>query len=174
MGAPLLADYFLTNGLEKDAVVVSPDHGGVTRARKLAEFLKAPIAIIDKRRPKANVAEVMNIIGSVNGKRGIMIDDMIDTAGTITLAAQALKDAGAIEVYVCATHPVLSGPAIERIEKSPIKEMVVTDSINLPEDKKIDKVVQVSVGPLIGDAIKRIHEHKPVSPLFKNRFHKED
>ena len=174
MGAPLLADYFLTNGLEKDAVVVSPDHGGVTRARKLAEFLKAPIAIIDKRRPKANVAEVMNIIGSVDGKRCILIDDMIDTAGTITLAAQALKDAGAVEVYVCATHPVFSGPAIERIEKSPIKEMVITDSINLPEDKKIDKVVQVSVGPLIGDAIKRIHEHKPVSPLFKNRFHKED
>ena len=102
------------------------------------------------------------------------MDDMIDTAGTITLAAQALKDAGAVEVYVCATHPVFSGPAIERIEKSPIKEMVITDSINLPEDKKIDKVVQVSVGPLIGDAIKRIHEHKPVSPLFKNRFHKED
>ena len=174
MGAPLLADYFLTNGLEKDAVVVSPDHGGVTRARKLAEFLKAPIAIIDKRRPKSNVAEVMNIIGSVDGKRCILIDDMIDTAGTITLAAQALKDAGAVEVYVCATHPVFSGPAIERIEKSPIKEMVITDSINLPEDKKIDKVVQVSVGPLIGDAIKRIHEHKPVSPLFKNRFHKED
>src|SRR5699024_11260741 len=90
----------------------------------------------------------------------ILIDDMIDTAGTITLAAQALKDAGAVEVYVCATHPVFSGPAIERIEKSPIKEMVITDSINLPEDKKIDKVVQVSVGPLIGDAIKRIHEHK--------------
>ena len=174
MGAPLLADYFLSHDLEKDAVVVSPDHGGVTRARKLAEFLKTPIAIVDKRRPKANVAEVMNIIGSVDGKRCILIDDMIDTAGTITLAAQALKDAGAVEVYVCATHPVFSGPAIERIEKSPIKEMVITDSINLPEDKKIDKVVQVSVGPLIGDAIKRIHEHKPVSPLFKNRFHKED
>lgn len=122
MGAPLLADYFLTNGLEKDAVVVSPDHGGVSRARKLAEFLKAPIAIIDKRRPKANVAEIMNIIGSVDGKKCILIDDMIDTAGTITLAAQALKDAGATEVYACATHPVLSGPAIERIENSPIKD----------------------------------------------------
>ena len=94
MGAPLLADYFLTQGLDKDAVVVSPDHGGVTRARKLAEFLKAPIAIIDKRRPRANVAEIMNIIGSVDGKRCILIDDMIDTAGTITLAAQALMDAG--------------------------------------------------------------------------------
>ncbi|MFT8373431.1 MAG: ribose-phosphate diphosphokinase [Liquorilactobacillus satsumensis] len=174
MGAPLLADYFLNAGLEKDAVVVSPDHGGVTRARKLAEFLKAPIAIIDKRRPKANVAEVMNIIGSVDGKRCILIDDMIDTAGTITLAAQALKDAGATEVYACATHPVLSGPAIERIENSPIKRLVVTDSIKLPEEKQIDKLLQVSVGPLIGDAIKRIHENKSVSPLFKKRFHEEN
>ena len=170
MGAPLLADYFLKNGLEKDAVVVSPDHGGVTRARKLAEFLKAPIAIIDKRRPKANVAEIMNIIGSVDGKRCIIIDDMIDTAGTITLASQALMDAGAKEVYACATHPVLSGPAIERLDKSPIKKMIVTDSIQLPEEKQIDKLTQVSVGPLIGDAIRRIHENKPVSPLFKNRF----
>ncbi|WP_278852441.1 ribose-phosphate diphosphokinase [Ligilactobacillus aviarius] len=170
MGAPLLADYFLKNGLEKDAVVVSPDHGGVTRARKLAEFLKAPIAIIDKRRPKANVAEIMNIIGSVDGKRCIIIDDMIDTAGTITLASQALMDAGAKEVYACATHPVLSGPAIERLDKSPIKKIIVTDSIQLPEEKQIDKLTQVSVGPLIGDAIRRIHENKPVSPLFKNRF----
>ena len=173
MGAPLLADYFLTQGLDKDAVVVSPDHGGVTRARKLAEFLKAPIAIIDKRRPRANVAEIMNIIGSVDGKRCILIDDMIDTAGTITLAAQALMDAGAIEVYASATHPVLSGPAIERIEKSPIKQLVVTDSIQLPEEKQIDKLVQVSVGPLIGDAIKRIHENKPVSPLFTTRFRRK-
>ena len=164
MGAPLLADYFLTNGLDKDAVVVSPDHGGVTRARKLAEFLKSPIAIIDKRRPRANVAEIMNIIGSVDGKRCVLIDDMIDTAGTITLAAQALMDAGAIEVYACATHPVLSGPAIERIEKSPIKQLVVTDSIQLPEEKQIDKLVQVSVGPLIGDAIKRIHENQLFLP----------
>ena len=173
MGAPLLADYFLTQGLDKDAVVVSPDHGGVTRARKLAEFLKAPIAIIDKRRPRANVAEIMNIIGSVDGKRCILIDDMIDTAGTITLAAQALMDAGAIEVYASATHPVLSGPAIERIEKSPIKQLVVTDSIQLPEEKQIDKLVHVSVGPLIGDAIKRIHENKPVSPLFTTRFRRK-
>lgn len=170
MGAPLLADYFLTNKLDKDAVVVSPDHGGVSRARKLAEFLKAPIAIIDKRRPRANVAEVMNIIGSVKGKRCILIDDMIDTAGTITLASQALMDAGATDVYACATHPVLSGPAIERIENSPIKQLVVTDSIQLPEEKQIDKLIQVSVGPLIGDAINRIHENESVSPLFNTRF----
>lgn len=171
MGAPLLADYFLNRGLEKDAVVVSPDHGGVTRARKLAEFLKAPIAIIDKRRPRANVAEVMNIIGDVKGKRCILIDDMIDTAGTITLAAQALMDAGATEVYASATHAVLSGPAIERIEKSPIKKLVLTDSIQLPEEKRIDKLDQVSVGELIGDAIKRVHQNRSVSPLFINRFH---
>ena len=170
MGAPLLADYFLTNGLEKDAVVVSPDHGGVTRARKLAEFLKAPIAIIDKRRPKANVAEVMNIIGDVKGKRAIIIDDMIDTAGTITLASQALMDAGATEVYASATHAVLSGPAIERLNNSPIKKLILTDSINQPEEKDLSKAEIVSVGPLMGEAIKLIQEHKPVSPLFNTRF----
>ncbi len=170
MGAPLLADHFIERGLNENAVVVSPDHGGVTRARKLAEFLKAPIAIIDKRRPRANVAEVMNIIGEVKGKRCIMIDDMIDTAGTITLGAQALIDAGATEVYASCTHPVLSGPAIERIQNSPIKELIVTDSIQLPEEKKIDKITSISVGPLIGEAIRLIHEDKPVSPLFNNRL----
>lgn len=171
LGAPLLANYFLDNGIaNEDTVVVSPDHGGVTRARKLAEFLKAPIAIIDKRRPKANVAEVMNIIGNVEGKKCILIDDMIDTAGTITLAAQALEDAGATEVYACCTHPVLSGPAIERIENSVMKKVIVTDSIQLTEDKMSDKIVQISVSELMGDAIKRIHENKSVSPLFEKKF----
>ena len=170
MGAPLLADYFLSHELEKDAVVVSPDHGGVTRARKLAEFLKTPIAIVDKRRPKANVAEVMNIIGDVEGKRAIIIDDMIDTAGTITLASQALMDAGATEVYASATHAVLSGPAIERLNNSPIKKLILTDSINQPEEKDLSKAEIVSVGPLMGEAIKLIQEHKPVSPLFNTRF----
>lgn len=170
MAAPLLADYFISKGvIGDDVVVVSPDHGGVTRARKLAEFLKAPIAIIDKRRPRANVAEVMNIIGTVDGKKCILIDDMIDTAGTITLAANALKEAGATEVYASCTHPVLSGPALDRISQSAIKELVVTDSINLPEDRKIEKIEEVSVGALIGDAIKRIHENKPVSPLFEKK-----
>lgn len=171
LGAPLLANYFLDNSIaNEDTVVVSPDHGGVTRARKLAEFLKAPIAIIDKRRPKANVAEVMNIIGNVEGKKCILIDDMIDTAGTITLAAQALEDAGATEVYACCTHPVLSGPAIERIENSVMKKVIVTDSIQLTEDKMSDKIVQISVSELMGDAIKRIHENKSVSPLFEKKF----
>ena len=170
MGAPLIANYFLEKGIQgDDVVVVSPDHGGVTRARKLAEFLKAPIAIIDKRRPKANVAEVMNIIGQVEGKTCVLIDDMIDTAGTITLAANALKEAGAVSVYASCTHPVLSGPALQRIEDSAIERLVVTDSIYLPEDRKIDKIDEVSVGGLMGDAIKRIHENKPVSPLFETK-----
>ncbi|MDE1549320.1 ribose-phosphate diphosphokinase [Jeotgalibaca caeni] len=171
LGAPLLANYFLDNEvLQKDVVVVSPDHGGVTRARKLAEFIHAPIAIIDKRRPKANVAEVMNIIGEVKGKKAILIDDMIDTAGTITLAAQALKDAGATDVYACCTHAVLSGPAIERLENSVIKEVIVTDSINIPEEKLSKKIVQVTVSQLIAEAIKRIHENRSVSPLFQEKF----
>ncbi len=170
MGAPLLADYFLSNHLEEDAVVVSPDHGGVTRARKLAEFLGTSIAIVDKRRPKANVAEVMNIIGDVKGKRAILIDDMIDTAGTITLAAQALKDAGATEVYACATHAVLSGPAVDRLNNSVIKGLVLTDSIQQPAEKNLDKMILVSVGPLMGDAIKLIMEQKPMSPLFDTRY----
>lgn len=170
MGAPLLADYFLSNHLEEDVVVVSPDHGGVTRARKLAEFLGTSIAIVDKRRPKANVAEVMNIIGDVKGKRAILIDDMIDTAGTITLAAQALKDAGATEVYACATHAVLSGPAVDRLNNSVIKSLVLTDSIQQPAEKNLDKMILVSVGPLMGDAIKLIMEHKAMSPLFDTRY----
>ena len=171
MGAPLIADYFMDRDIQgDDVVVVSPDHGGVTRARKLAEYLKSPIAIIDKRRPRANVAEVMNIIGEVKGKKCVLIDDMIDTAGTITLAANALKEAGATEVYASCTHPVLSGPALQRIQDSAIERLVVTDSIYLSDDRKIDKIDEVSVGALIGDAIKRIHENKPVSPLFENRF----
>ena len=171
LGAPLLANYFLENNFkDKDIVVVSPDHGGVTRARKLAEFLHAPIAIIDKRRPKANVAEVMNIIGDVKGKVAVLIDDMIDTAGTITLAAQALQDAGAVEVYACCTHPVLSGPALDRLNASVIKEVVVTDSIQVPEEKTGGKIVQVSVDQLMAEAIKRIHENRSVSPLFIEKF----
>lgn len=172
MGAPLLADYLLSAGIAEDGntVVVSPDHGGVTRARALAEFLKAPIAIIDKRRPKANVAKIMNIIGNVKGKRAIMIDDMIDTAGTITLGAQKIMDEGANEVYVVATHAVLSGPAIERLEASAFKQVILTDSIELPDDKKFSKLVQVSAADLLADAIMRINENKAVSPLFTNRF----
>lgn len=165
MGVPILSEYFLEKDL-KDIVIVSPDHGGVTRARKLADRLKAPIAIIDKRRPRPNVAEVMNIVGNIEGKTAILIDDIIDTAGTITLAANALVENGATQVYACCTHPVLSGPAIERIQNSNIKELVVTNSIALGEEKKIGKLKQLSVAPLIAEAIIRVHEEQSVSTLF--------
>nr|WP_183255835.1 ribose-phosphate diphosphokinase [Anoxybacillus tepidamans] len=165
MGVPILADYFKNKNLQ-DIVIVSPDHGGVTRTRRLADRLKAPIAIIDKRRPKPNVAEVMNIVGQVEGKTAILIDDIIDTAGTITLAANALVENGAAEVYACCTHPVLSGPAIERIQNSKIKELVITNSIALPEEKKIDKIVELSVAPLIAEAIIRVYEKQSISALF--------
>ncbi|RFU66919.1 ribose-phosphate diphosphokinase [Peribacillus saganii] len=165
MGVPILADYFKEKNLS-DIVIVSPDHGGVTRARKMADRLKAPIAIIDKRRPRPNVAEVMNIVGNIEGKTAILIDDIIDTAGTITLAANALVENGASAVYACCTHPVLSGPAIERIKNSTIKELVVTNTIALAEEKKIGKIVELSVAPLIGEAIIRVHEEQSVSTLF--------
>ncbi|QFT87123.1 Ribose-phosphate pyrophosphokinase [Bacillus sp. THAF10] len=165
MGVPILAEYFDSKELS-DIVVVSPDHGGVTRARKLADRLKAPIAIIDKRRPRPNVAEVMNIVGQIEGRTAILIDDMIDTAGTITLAANALIENGAKEVYACCTHPVLSGPAIERIQNSKIKELVVTNTIALSEEKKIEKITELSVAELIAEAIVRVHEEKSVSTLF--------
>ena len=171
LGAPLLANYFIDNKLVgDDVVVVSPDHGGVTRARKLAEFLKSPIAIVDKRRPRANVAEIMNIVGDVQGKTAIIIDDMIDTAGTITLAAQAIIDRGAKEVYATCTHPVLSGPAIERLENSCIKKVIVTDSIQLSPEKMIDKIEVISIDQLVAEAIRRIHENRSVSPLFEEKF----
>ncbi|MDF2682589.1 MAG: prs, partial [Brevibacillus sp.] len=165
LGVPILAKHFSEKGLS-DIVVVSPDHGGVTRARKLAERLEAPIAIIDKRRPEPNVAEVMNIVGNIAGKTAIIIDDIIDTAGTITLAASALVEAGAREVYACCTHPVLSGPAIERIGNSNIRELIVTNSIPLTEEQIIDKITVLSVAPIIGEAIIRVHEELSVSKLF--------
>ena len=169
MGSPLIAEYFRRQLVSAgdDIVVVSPDHGGVGRARKLANFLKAPLAIIDKRRPRANVAEIMNIIGDVQGKKCILIDDMIDTAGTITLAANALKELGATEVYASCTHAVLSGPARERINKSAITKLVVLDTIEMPEERQSEKIVQLSSAHLLADAIIRIHERRPLSPLFE-------
>ena len=165
LGVPILADFFAKKNLD-DIVIVSPDHGGVTRARKMADRLEAPIAIIDKRRPEPNVVEVMNIVGNVEGKTAILIDDIIDTAGTIKLGADALKKAGAKEVYATCTHPVLSGPEIERIQESQIKELVVTNTIPLSSEKKIDKIKVLSVAPLIGEAIIRVHEELSVSKLF--------
>lgn len=166
-GGTILADYFNTKEIE-DLVVVSPDLGSVTRSRKFANTLNGdvPIAIIDKRRPKANVCEVMNIIGEVKDKNVILLDDMIDTAGTIVNAANALKEFGAKDVYACCTHGVLSGPAIERIENSAISELIVLDTIQLPEEKKIDKIKIKSVSPLFGDAIKKIFANESVSQLF--------
>ncbi|WP_040224499.1 ribose-phosphate diphosphokinase [Bhargavaea cecembensis] len=167
VAVPILSDYFEDKNIDnEELVIVSPDHGGVTRARKMADRLKAPIAIIDKRRPRPNVAEVMNIVGNVEGKTAILIDDIIDTAGTITIAANALVESGAKEVYACCTHPVLSGPAIERIDNSKIKELVITNSIELPEGKQSPKIHTLSVAPLLADAIIRVFENKSVSTLF--------
>lgn len=150
-----------------DLVVVSPDLGSVNRARKFTEKLDLPLAIIDKRRPKANVSEVMNIIGDVSGKKVILIDDLIDTAGTLVHAANALiEKGGATEIYACATHGVLSGPAIERIQNSPIKELTILDTIALPQDKMIDKINILQVAPVFTEAIARIYEEVSVSPLF--------
>lgn len=165
LGVPILAQYFLQKNIQ-DLVVVSPDLGSVTRARNFANHLDAPIAIIDKRRPKANVSEIMNIIGEVEGKNVILIDDMIDTAGTIAQAANALKEFGAKEVYACCTHPVLSGPAVERIQNSAIKELIITNTIPLPEEKQIDKIQTMSVAPVFGEAILRIYKNISVSKIF--------
>ncbi|MGB4375836.1 MAG: ribose-phosphate pyrophosphokinase [bacterium] len=164
-GVPILADYFRKKDFH-DGVVVAPDLGGVTRARDLAHRLELPIAIIDKRRPAPNVSEVMNIIGNVEGKRVIMVDDMIDTAGTIEEGAEALLALGAREVYACCTHPVLSGPAIERLSSPAITEVVVTNTMPLPPEKRLDKIVSLSVAPIFGEAIVRIFEDLSVSQLF--------
>lgn len=167
LGGSLLADYFNEKNIE-DLVVVSPDLGSVTRSRKFANQLEGevPLAIIDKRRPKANVCEVMNLIGDVKGKNVIMLDDMIDTAGTITNAANALKEFGAKNIYACCTHAVLSGPAIERIENSAISELIVLDTIRLPKEKELDKIKVLTVAEMFGEAIKKIFSNESVSVLF--------
>lgn len=164
-GAPIMVRYLKEKNLE-DVVVVSPDHGGTTRARKLAMHFNAPIAIIDKRRPRPNVAEVMNIIGEVEGKNAIIVDDIVDTAGTVTIAANALKAAGAKDIYLVATHPVLSGNAVSRICESPITEFITTNSIKLPEEKKCDKIHQLSIARIIGQGVLNIIDDKPISDLF--------
>ncbi len=166
---PLIAQYLIDNGIYNgNTVVVSPDVGGVARARALAESLKTPIAIIAKRRPEPNKVEIMEIIGDVQGKICVMIDDMIDTAGTIVQGAQALIDRGASAVHACCTHPILSGSAIEKIADSPLQTLLVTDTVPLPEDKKIPKIKVLSVAPLLADAILRIHEDTSVSELFRH------
>lgn len=165
---PLMVKYFKSKGFYGDkVVVVSPDIGGVKRARKLAEKLDCKIAIIDKRRPKPNISEVMNLIGEVEGKIAIFIDDMIDTAGTITNGATAIMERGAKEAYACCTHAVFSDPAIERLTASSLTEIIVTDSIRLPERKKIDKVKILSVDELFAEAINRVVHNQSVSELFE-------
>lgn len=165
-GVPTIAEYFKTKNIS-NAVVLSPDVGGVTRARDLAAKLGAPLAIVDKRRPAPNVSEVMNVIGDVEGKSVIIVDDIIDTAGTLCAAAQVMKDKGAADVYGCCTHPVFSGPAIERMSRAPFKEIVVTNTIPLSEEKKLPNITVLSVASLIGEAILRIHEDLSVSKLFE-------
>ena len=169
LGAPVLSNYLKDRiGDNVDEyVAVSPDLGSVTRARTFATRLGCPLAIVDKRRQKANVSEVMNIIGDVRGKKVILIDDMVDTAGTLCNSAQALIDkGGATEVIACATHGVLSGPAIERLQNSCIKELILLDTIPLPPEKAIPKITLLPVAPLFAEAIERIYEDKPVSTLY--------
>jgi len=168
LGTPILAPYYAEKFKDDkdDLVVVSPDLGSVTRARNFADRLDVPLAIIDKRRPKANVCEVMNIIGDIKDKRIILVDDLIDTAGTLCNGSFALKERGAKQVYACATHGVLSGPAIERIKDSMIDELLVLDTIVLPPEKQIDKIKTLSVAHVFAEAIERIYEDLSVSTLF--------
>ena len=164
---PILVEYFDNKNFKEDIVIVSPDHGGAVRARNMGESMNAPIAIIDKRRPKPNVAEVMGIVGDVDGKIAIIVDDMIDTAGTITAAARALLDAGAKKVYACCTHALLSKPAIDRINDSVLEEVVCTNTIQLPLSKRSPKLVQLSIANLISQGILNIIYDKPLSSLFE-------
>ena len=162
---PIIAKYFQEKNLE-DVVVVSPDHGSVTRARNMAHYLNCPIAIVDKRRPEPNKSEIMNIIGNIEGKNCILIDDMIDTAGTITNAAKAIKEKGAKSVIAAATHAILSGPAIERIQNSAIEELVLLNTVPLPEEKILPCMKFISVAPIFAEAMLRVHTNDSVSSLF--------
>ncbi|MBQ5758883.1 MAG: ribose-phosphate pyrophosphokinase [Schwartzia sp.] len=164
--APVLADYIMSKKME-DVVVVSPDLGGVQRARVLADRLGTSIAIIEKRRPEPGKAEVMNFIGDVKGKRCVIIDDIVDTAGSLCEGAKALDKEGALEVYACCSHAILSGPAVERINNSCIKELIITDTIPLPEEKKSPKIVTLSLADALADVMLNIHQRKSVSNLFK-------
>lgn len=171
LGVPILAKAIANEDFIKEAgddlVIVSPDVGSVGRARQMAQKLNKTLAIVDKRRPKANVMEVMNIVGDVRGKRCLIVDDMIDTAGTITQGAKALVDVGgASDVYACCTHPVMSGPAIERLQNSVIKKLFILDTIELPEERKLDKFITVSVAPIFAEAIAAIFADLPVSKIY--------
>lgn len=164
---PVIFDYFKIKTKGKDVVVVSPDHGGTTRARKLATALEVPLAIIDKRRPRPNQAEIMSIIGDVSGKSCIIIDDIIDTAGTLTLAAQALCDNGAVEVFGAGTHGLLTSDAIQKIENSSLDEVVIMNTIQLPKEKQANKIKVLDVSAIFGQAILNIIHNEPLSGLFE-------
>ncbi len=166
VGVPLLARHIAEKNLQ-DVVVVSPDLGGVTRARQLADRLSAPIAIIEKRRPMPGVAEVMNIIGNVEGKTAVIVDDIVDTAGSLVEGARALEKMGAKEVYACCTHGIMSDPATERIQNSCIKELIITNSIPLAEEKKIDKIKCLSVAEAFAEGIACVYEKGSISKLFQ-------
>ena len=167
VGMPKFRKYYMDKFKDmSDVVVVSPDLGSVARARSLADKLNVPIAIIDKRRAKPNESEVMNIIGDVSGRKVLLLDDMIDTAGSITNAAVALKNKGATEIFACCTHGVLSGPALERLEKSPISELVMLDTIAESCHGSIDKIKYLTVADVFAEAICRIHDGKAVSVMF--------
>ena len=164
---PILLDYMKNNYQKGNLVIVSPDTGGVERARAFGKRLGATLAIIDKRREGPNEAQVMNIIGNIKGKSVILLDDMIDTAGTVVQAATALRDEGALEVSVCATHAVLSGPAIDRIEASAIQELVVTDTVPLHDGAKVcNRIHVLSVAGLLSEAVRRIYYNDSISSLF--------
>ena len=167
MGMPVLAKHFKKVGVPTNLTIVSPDMGSVVRSRAMASKFDAPLAIIDKRRPMANVMEVMNIIGDVRGRSCLMLDDMIDTAGTICQGAQALIDNGASEVVACCSHAVLSGPAIERLEASKLSKIIVLDTIELPEEKRIGKIEVVTISDLFAEAIERVYTDLPISKLYE-------
>ena len=163
---PILAQYFAKKQI-LEPIVIAPDVGGVTRARMMAELITAPIAIVDKRRSEPNVSEVLHIIGEIDGKTAVIVDDMIDTAGSVSEISRVLLDRGAAAVYACCSHPVLSGPAIDRLNDSAIREVVVTNTVPLPQGRPCPKIKVLSVAPILGEAIARIHMDMSVSELFR-------
>ncbi|MCA0970523.1 ribose-phosphate pyrophosphokinase [Halobacillus litoralis] len=165
LGIPILAEYYQKQNIE-DVVVVAPATSGLRRARRMANILDVPIAFVDKRQPEPGADEVMNVVGDIDGKNVIIVDDMIDTADTVIQAAEAMLEHGVKDIYACGTHAVLSDPAVQKIDHSPIKELVITNSIVLPEEKAIDKITTLSVGPLFADALTRIQKDHSVSELF--------
>jgi len=172
-GLPVFVSYIKKHIDTNNMVIVSPDHGGATRARKFADnFSNAPIAIMDKRRPAPNACEVMSIIGDVKGKTAVIVDDIVDTAGSAVAAVKALKDAGANDVYMFATHGLLSGPAIERIKNSDLKKLVISNTVPLSKEKQIDKIEQISVAKIFGQGLLNVLDNKPLSTLFK--YNEED